>query len=144
MSVIDLDKRIKQDNTATVKLAGNDFKITFNDTFRAKVTELGANVSKLMQKLDSDDFNDELLDMSENDRKQEIQKVVKEINHTIVAGLDDLLGKGAGKLIDDHYGHSSDADSYVIQVLTDAADDAVQVKENKNRAQRRARYRTER
>lgn len=144
MSVIDLDKTVKVDNKSTIKLAGKEYNLTFNDDFREKVTITETNVSKIIKKLNSDKFSDYVLDLSADKRKETIANLINDLKRIATTGLDELLGEGVGQQVWEYYNGSTDAVSAVIGALENAADKAVEIKENQNRAQRRAKYQTER
>lgn len=144
MSIINIDDRLNVDNQATVKLAGQEYHLVFNDEFRQKSVALDAKVTKLINKLTDDKFNKEIELLPADKQKEKITSLMSQIKKVVCDGLDDLLGEGVGQKIYDYYHQSTDAVSAVIGVLVDASDNAVKVKENKNRAQRRAKYRKER
>ena len=133
MSVIDLDKQLSIDNVKEVKIAGKIYKIIFNDSFSTKISNFQAKFIDL-----ANDFNgnDDFEKINYQNRKKRIEETYSNASKGAIELLDELLGKGEGKRLYDHYNQSTQALSAIISKLNDASEETVKEK-NMNRKERR-------
>lgn len=144
MSVIDLNKIVKVDNAKDVKIGDKTVPIVFNDEFDKKITALGVRVNQIIDKYSSDAMADKLDGMTKGQQQKEITKFFDDMHGEVIAAVDSVLGDGIGEELYKQYNNSTTAVATVLTALEYEAKKAIQTEENKNRAQRRAKYNKER
>lgn len=144
MSLIDLSKIVKVDNTKEVKIGDKTVHLVFDDEFDKKITALGVRVQQIIDKYSSEEMTKKLDSMTKGQQAKEITKFFEDMHGEVVTAVDEVLGEGMGEELYKQYNNSTNALAAVLSALQDEADKAVQTGENKNRAQRRAKYNKER
>lgn len=124
MAVIDLDRKIKVDNTVNVRIAGKEYSLVFDDDFTKLVSKTYIDVMSNYSKFDDPNY----VDKNINDQKHDVDVTIKSTRETAITSLDKLLGKGEGKRLYNYYNHSTAALGAVIGALQQMNQNSIEVK----------------
>lgn len=127
MSVIKLDDFKKIDQNGEIHIPGVEtvWTIKFDDTFRAKASLAAAQVQKIYDKQQSDDYQKELLAMPYSRQEAKINKDLADCRDACIKGLNSLLNDGkAGQEIYKVY-NSVEVLAQIIGELNNACDHAL-------------------
>lgn len=128
MSLIRLDDFKDIDNKGEIKIPRVDttWNVTFNDEFRKEASFIATKIEKIYQNQSGDDYDKELLKLTESKRKARIAKDLAEYRDACIDGVSSLLNDGkAGKQIYDAYDGSTEVLAQIIERLNEACDKAL-------------------
>lgn len=140
MGLINLDNEVKVNNSNIVELNGKNFHLIFNDEFRVRLSMIASNVDKLLKVVDADKYTEKLEDLSETERKKKYVADLGKLKKMCLSGLDEILGKGAGKFVYETYNESTDKCAEVIELLARKADESADLDARKQSEDRMAKY----
>lgn len=135
MSVINLDQQLDIENVVTVRLAGKDYKLIFNDEFAKKLSEADLKITNYESKVNDLDVDN----MTPKEQRKVLMEGYATANDAAVQALDSVLGKGEGKRLYNYYHQSTDVLAELIGKLRDLANNTVKERENR-KERRKAKY----
>ena len=144
MAVIELDGLKNFNNVREIKLPGieNTWKIKFDDNYRVQSRLIATQVDKLYQEQSSDDYEDELLDLSPAERRKRLASDMNKFKKACVDGLSALLQDDeAGEEIYKAMGNSTEICAQIIGKINQTADEVLNVAKDEEKT---AKYDTER
>lgn len=144
MAVIELDGLNNFNNVREIKLPGieNTWKIKFDDNYRVQSSLIATQVDKLYQEQSSDDYEDELLDLSPAERRKRLASDMNKFKKACVDGLSALLQDDeAGEEIYKAMGNSTEICAQIIGKINQTADEVLNVAKDEEKT---AKYDTER
>lgn len=144
MSVIELDGLKNFNNVREIKIPGieNTWKIKFDDNYRVQSSLIATQVDKLYQEQSSDDYEDELLDLSPAERRKRLASDMNKFKKACVDGLSALLQDDeAGEEIYKAKGNSTEICAQIIGKINQTADEVLNVAKDEEKT---AKYDTER
>ena len=144
MSVIELDGLKNYNNERENNLPGieNTWKIKFDDNYRVQSSLIATQVDKLYQEQSSDDYEDELLDLSPAERRKRLASDMNKFKKACVDGLSALLQDDeAGEEIYKAMGNSTEICAQIIGKINQTADEVLNVAKDEEKT---AKYDTER
>lgn len=144
MAVIELDGLKNFNNVREIKLPGieNTWKIKFDDNYRVQSSLIATQVDKLYQEQSSDDYEDELLDLSPAERRKRLASDMNKFKKACVNGLSALLQDDeAGEEIYKAMGNSTEICAQIIGKINQTADEVLNVAKDEEKT---AKYDTER
>lgn len=142
MAVIDLNEKITIDNKSTVILPMIDkkFEVVYNDSFTLALNKGLAKIEKIREKYDKTFDDPEVEKMSDKELQDNVVKAFNLVKKTTLDLADEVLGKGAGKLMYDTYNHDTTAVSAVLGAINEEAEKAVSEKKLSRKQKRMAKY----
>lgn len=144
MAVIELDGLKNFNNVREIKLPGieNTWKIKFDDNYRVQSSLIATQVDKLYQEQSSDDYEDELLDLSPAERRKRLASDMNKFKKACVDGLSALLQDDeAGEEIYKAMGNSTEICAQIIGKINQTADEVLNATKDEEKT---AKYDTER
>ncbi|NRO47700.1 hypothetical protein IMAU30132_00050 [Lactobacillus helveticus] len=147
MSLIRLDEFKDYSNEREIKLPGIDktWKVKFDDQYRVQSGLIASEVDKLYREQSSSNYEDELLKLTQAERKKRLTADLNKFKKTCVDGLSTLLQDDkAGEEIYEAMGDSTEICAQIIGKLNDICEKALDVTKQKEEDGKASKYDTER
>ncbi|CDI58599.1 hypothetical protein VKX94_02025 [Lactobacillus helveticus] len=147
MSLIRLDGFKDYSNEREIKLPGIDktWKVKFDDQYRVQSGLIASEVDKLYREQSSSNYEDELLKLTQAERKKRLTADLNKFKKTCVDGLSTLLQDDkAGEEIYEAKGDSTEICAQIIGKLNDICEKVLDVTKQKEEDGKASKYDTER